>query len=89
MMERRPVGRPAIWHKSIVEYVEQRGTVRAREIRIDLGIPEGSLYGILNALVDMGSLVWSPNKCSNYRLIQKRIKAQRIDVVHCYRSKLT
>lgn len=83
MLKSRPVGRPAIWHKSIVEYVEKRGAVRARELRLELGIPKRSLYCALNALVSVGSLVWCSQKCSNYRLIQRSAPVQRIDVLLC------
>lgn len=80
-MKRRPVGRPAIWHKSIVEFVEKRGVVRARELRLELGIPRQSLYRALDSLVCAGSLSWHASDHGNYRLISKATAGA--DIVPC------
>lgn len=82
----RSVGRPARWHKPIIEYVEKHGLVRARELRVELGIPERSLYCALSALVYSGALCWRSADSGNYRLIQKQVTAQRLDILLCSRN---
>lgn len=82
-MERRPVGRPAQWHQPIVEYVEQRGAVRALDVRRDLGLSKTSLYHALESLVSSGLLIWCVSDRGNYRLIQKQVTVQRLDILLC------
>ena len=75
-MRRRAVGRPAVWHKSIIDYVESRGEVRALEIRRSLGIPRRSLYHAIDSLIDSGQVYWSSRKVGNYRFLKIKNKGQ-------------
>ena len=70
MMRRRAVGRPAVWHKSIIDFVESRGEVRALEIQKSLGIPRRSLYHAIDSLIDSGQMYWSSRKVGNYRFLK-------------------
>lgn len=70
MTRRRAVGRPAVWHKSIIDFVERRGEVRALEIQKSLGIPKQSLYHAIDSLIDSGQVYWSTRKVGNYRFLK-------------------
>ena len=85
MINRRGVGRPAMWHKPILDYVEEHGEVRALEIRIELGVSERTLYKVLNRLVVSGALVWNESRgCGNYRTVSKAQSLPRLDMLLCH-----
>ncbi len=75
MMRHRAVGRPAVWHKSILDFVDSHGSARAFEIRQALGISTSSLYQALAVLVCSGRLSWCQSETGNYRLL-KTTKSQ-------------
>lgn len=78
-MKNKRVGRPSVWHKPIMSYVEEHGIVRARDIRIALGVSERSLYNALNVLVAGGALSWCEASGKNYRFIKKSRSMPRLD----------
>lgn len=85
MISRRSVGRPAMWHKPILEYVEEHGEVRALEIRIELGVPKRTLYDALKVLVATGNLAWKKAGArTNYRVLYKVQTLPRLDVILCH-----
>lgn len=85
MISRRSVGRPAMWHKPILEYVEEHGEVRALEIRIELGVPKQTLYDALKVLVATGDLTWKKCKSrGNYRVLCKAQSLPRLDMLLCH-----
>ena len=69
-MRHRAVGRPAVWHKSILDFVDSHGSARALEIRLALGIPKRSFYDAVSVLVCTGSLRWCRSETGNYRLLK-------------------
>lgn len=75
MQRSRPVGRPSVWHKPIVDFLDSHGSARALEIRRALGISKPSFYKAVAALVCTGSLCWCRSDTGNYRLL-KTTKAQ-------------
>lgn len=85
-MRSNPVGRPAVWHKPILEYVEEHGEVRALELRVELGVPERTLYNALSALVALGVLSWHKNERGNYRVIRKTNSSSSFDMILCQRN---
>lgn len=85
MISRRSVGRPAMWHKPILEYVEEHGEVRALEIRIELGVPKQTLYDALKVLVATGDLAWKKADAhSNYRVLCRAQSLPRLDMILCH-----
>lgn len=86
MMRSNPVGRPAVWHKPILEYVEEHGEVRALELRVELGVPRQTLYDALKVLVASGVLYWHKNERGNYRVIRKATSLSRLDMILCHRN---
>lgn len=70
MRRSRAVGRPAVWHKPIVDFVDNHGSARALEIRQALGIPKQSFYDAVSALVCTGCLCWCRSEAGNYRLLK-------------------
>lgn len=70
MRRNRSVGRPAVWHKLIVDFVDNHGSARALEIRQALGISASSLYQALAVLVCSGRLIWCQSETGNYRLLK-------------------
>lgn len=78
-MKNKRVGRPSVWHKPILLYVEEHGVVRARDIRSALGVPKRSLYDALNVLVTGGALSWCKSSGVNYRFLKKSNPVPRID----------
>lgn len=87
MMRSNPVGRPAVWHKPILEYVEEHGEVRALELRVELGVPKRTLYNALRALVASGVLTWhESNEKGNYRVLRRTVSLSRLDMILCQRN---
>ena len=72
MRGNRPVGRPSVWHKPIVDFVDNHGSARALEIRQALGIPKRSFYDAVASLVAANQIFWVPRKSGNYRLLKTR-----------------
>ncbi|GEM_PF-4664373 len=72
MQRSRPVGRPSVWHKPIVDFLDSHGSARALEIRHALGIPKQSFYDAVASLVATDQLFWTPRKSGNYRLLKTR-----------------
>lgn len=70
MRRSRAVGRPSVWHKPIVDFVDNHGSARALEIRQALGISTSSLYQALAVLVCSGRLSWCQSETGNYRLLK-------------------
>lgn len=70
MRRNRPVGRPSVWHKPIVDFVDNHGSARALEIRQALGISKPSFYKAVAVLVCTGSLCWCRSDTGNYRLLK-------------------
>lgn len=70
MQRSRPVGRPSVWHKPIVDFLDSHGSARALEIRHALGIPKRSFYDAVDVLVCTGSLCWCRSERGNYRLLK-------------------
>lgn len=70
MRRSRAVGRPSVWHKPIVDFVDNHGSARALEIRQALGISTSSLYQALSVLVCSGRLSWCQSETGNYRLLK-------------------
>lgn len=76
MRRNRPVGRPSVWHRPIIDFVESRGEVRVLEIQKSLGIPRRSLYHAIDSLVVTGHVCWSDRKVKNYRFLKIKNKTQ-------------
>lgn len=72
MRRNRSVGRPAFWHKPIVDFVDNHGSARALEIRLALGIPKQSFYDAVASLIAANQIFWVPRKSGNYRLLKTR-----------------
>lgn len=72
MRRSRAVGRPSVWHKPIVDFVDNHGSARALEIRQALGIPKRSFYDAVASLVAANQIFWVPRKSGNYRLLKTR-----------------
>ena len=72
MRRNRPVGRPSVWHRPIVDFVDKHGSARALEIRQALGIPKRSFYDAVASLVADNQLFWTARKSGNYRLLKTR-----------------
>lgn len=76
MKRSRPVGRPAVWHKPILDFVNNHGSARALEVRDALGIPKRSFYDAVAVLVCQGYLCWQPTTKGNFRLLKTRKNIQ-------------
>ena len=76
MRRNRSVGRPAVWHKPIVDFVDNHGSARALEVRDALGISKSSFYRAVSALVCQGYLYWQPATNGNFRLQKTRKNSQ-------------
>lgn len=72
MRRSRAVGRPSVWHKPIVDFVDNHGSARALEIRLALGIPKQSFYDAVASLIAANQIFWVPRKSGNYRLLKTR-----------------
>lgn len=72
MQRSRPVGRPSVWHKPIVDFLDSHGSARALEIRRALGISKPSFYKAVSALVCQGYLYWQPATKGNFRFLKTR-----------------
>lgn len=83
-MQSNPVGRPAVWHQSIFDYVDGHGSARALEIRRALGIPKQSFYSAVATLVCQGRLCWKASDRGNYRFL----KTIKNEFSHCPTSLL-
>lgn len=69
-MRRSKRGRPAVWNSTILSFVQDRGSVRAVEIRKALGISASSCYYALKSLISSGQLTWKRPQVGNYRTVQ-------------------
>ena len=72
MQPSKPVGRPSVWRKPIMDFVNNQGCARALEIRRALGIPKQSFYDAVASLVAADQIYWAPRKSGNYRLLKTR-----------------
>lgn len=84
MRRSRVAGRPSVWHKPILDYVESHGGARALEIREALGISKPSFYKAASVLVCQGYLYWRPGNNGNYRVL----KTTKSQVMRCPTSLL-
>lgn len=75
-MRKSKVGRPTMWQKPILDFVNDHGSARALEIRGALGIPKRSFYSAVSALVCQGYLFWQPSAKGNFRLLKTRKNVQ-------------
>ena len=75
-MRKSKVGRPAVWQKPILDFVNDHGSARALEIRGALGIPKRSFYDAVSVLVCQGLLYWQPATRGNFRLLKTRKNTQ-------------
>lgn len=77
MRRSRAVGRPSVWHKPIVDFVDNHGSARALEVRQALGISKQSFYDAVAVLVCTGYLYWCRSETGNYRIL-KTTKTQPV-----------